>query len=318
MFTQNKQNGNAGKLDKIELKNYKSTLKWWNYVRWFSTISFLSIGIIQISLSGLTFPIHAFILTLSAITLLNITYSLWIETYSDNFIFPFIHNFLDIIIMSLAIFMTGGKNSPFLWGYLIPILTSSITLGRFAGFITSILSITGLLIISYLSNLSVVTALKETYNAVNVIKLDTRTILSFTCLFFLVYFISSFLANTLRSQNKNLKSLNQELEKKNYLILESQEKLVEMQQNETVYQMALTMQHEINNPLAILSLQSEMLSKENDNNSRVKSMNDSILRIKTILDKIKLLHSKTLLTRNALDDMKIIDINKSSLTTGSL
>ena len=312
LFKDNKYDLND-KLKNSELKSFKNTLKWWNCVRWFSTISFLSIGIIQISLSGLTFPINAFILTLIAITLLNITYSLWIETHKDNFIFPFIHNFLDIIIMSLAIFMTGGKNSPFLWGYLIPILTSSITLGRRAGFIASILSIAGLLSISYLSNLSIVTALKETYNAVDIIKLDTRTILSFTCLFFLVYFISSFLANTLRNQNKNLKNLNQELENKNNLILNSQKKLIEMQQKETIYQMALTLQHELNNPLAIVSLQSEMLLKENGNNSnpRLKSISDSVFRIKNIMEKIKQVYSETYNVRDALNGIKILDFNNS-------
>jgi len=297
------------------MKSYKSALYWWNYVRWLSTVSFLSLGILQLGLSGSKFNFHAFGLTLIAITLLNIAYSLWIGDIKSNSIFPIVHNFLDIIIFSLAIIMTGGINSPFLWGYIIPILTSSITRGPKAGFLASILSILGLMLVSHISDASFFSTFANTYGTFAITKIDTKTLLSFACLFFLTYFISSFLANTLRMQNINLANLNVQLQEKNKLIIESQEKLIEMQKRETIYNMIFTLQHELNNPLAILALQTEMLLKENGNgeNRRLNSISGCIFRIKQIMEKIKELNSGSLPTRNALEGIKIYDIEKSNL-----
>ncbi len=296
-----------------EQVSFRETLKWWNFVRWLSTISFLSIGIIQISTSGFSFPIPAFVLTLLAITLLNTVYSLWIDHFQYNTIFPLIHNFMDIIIFSLAIFMTGGIKSPFLWGYLIPILTSSITIGRKAGFFASTLSILGLVSISQLSQSPIMISLRKTYDVFNYNQFEARTLLSYACLFFLVYFISSFLANTLRMQNNNLKTLNEQLIEKTNQILQSQEKILEMERRDTIYQAAMTMQHEINNPLTIASLNMEMLAREtpNINHKRIQTINDSIERIKNILNKMRALQAKTIKTRNALSGLKIFELNEN-------
>lgn len=302
-------------MDIMKTKNYNSALYWWNYVRWLSTVSFLSLGILQMSLSRTKFNIYAFGLTLLAITLLNIAYSLWIENYKSNSLFPVIHNILDIIIFSLAIFMTGGINSPFLWGYLIPILTSSITLGRSPGFLASVLSVFGLLGVSYLSNAAFFQQFNVTNDTAFTSSLETKTLLSFVCLFFLVYFISSFLANALRMQNDDLQDLNTQLQEKNKLILESQEKLIEMQKRETIYNMVFTLQHELNNPLAILALQSEMMLKENNinDNGRLKSISDCIFRIKQIMVKIQKFNSDAIPLRDAIDGVKIFDIEESKL-----
>ena len=211
--------------------------------------------------------------------------------------------------------MTGGINSPFLWGYIIPILTSSITRGPKAGFLASILSILGLMLVSHISDASFFSTFANTYGTFAITKIDTKTLLSFACLFFLTYFISSFLANTLRMQNINLANLNVQLQEKNKLIIESQEKLIEMQKRETIYNMIFTLQHELNNPLAILALQTEMLLKENGNgeNRRLNSISGCIFRIKQIMEKIKELNSGSLPTRNALEGIKIYDIEKSNL-----
>ncbi|NOZ61462.1 MAG: hypothetical protein GXO74_07250 [Calditrichaeota bacterium] len=296
-----------------EQLSFRQTLKWWNFVRWLSTIGFLSVGIIQISTSGFTFPIPAFILTLLAITLLNTVYSLWIDHFHYNAVFPIIHNLLDIVIFSLAIFMTGGIKSPFLWGYLIPILTSSITIGRTAGFFASAISMVGLMAISKLSQSTIMATLKATYNVFNYNQFEARTLLSYACLFFLVYFISSFLANTLRMQNRSLRALNEQLIEKTNQILQSQEKILEMERRDTLYQAALTMQHEINNPLTIASLNAEMLVKETPhiNKKRMETINDSIDRIKNILNKMRALQAKTIKTRDALSGLEIFELNEN-------
>jgi len=297
----------------LEQENMKETLKWWNHVRWLSTISFLSIGIIQMALKDLNFPKLSFILILTAITLLNFVYSFWLQHAKNARIYPFIHNFLDMLIFSFAIYITGGKDSPLIWSYLIPILTSSITIGRMAGLAATLSSIMGLFIVLFLQDH------QELFHQVglsvhlkNVSEINISMLLSYTCLFFLVYFISSFLANTLRAQNKTLVKLNHVLGQKNQQIIASQDKLLQMERKALVDKMARTIQHELNNPMAILSLNAELLIKGQDERlqKQLRPIWNAVLRIRTILTKIEKLYS--LHSRDVLGNIKILDIHEST------
>ncbi len=306
---QNEQLGND--MVQLEQENIKETLKWWTHVRWLSTISFLSIGIIQMALNNLTFSKLSFMLILAAITLLNLVYSLWLQYAKNVRIYPFIHNFLDMLIFSFAIYITGGKNSPLIWSYLIPILTSSITIGTMAGLVASLSSITGLFIVLFLQhNEELFHHQAFSMGLRDISKLDINMLLSYACLFFLVYFISSFLANMQRAQNKTLVKLNHILGQKNQQIIASQEKLLQMERKALVDKMARTIQHELNNPMAILSLNAELLMQEQDERVRkqLKPIWNAVLRMRTILTKIEKLYS--LHSRDVLGNIKILDIHK--------
>lgn len=314
MESQYRQNEETEKdLTQFERENMKDTLKWWNHVRWLSTISFLSIGIVQMALKNLTFPKISFVLILTAITLLNFLYSFWLQHSGNTGIYPFIHNFLDMLIFSFAIYITGGKDSPLIWSYLIPILTSSITIGKLAGFVASLSSIFGLFVVLFLQDH------QEIFHQVglsihlrHVSELNINMLLSYACLFFLVYFISSFLASTLRAQNKTLVKLNQVLGQKNKQIVASQDKLLQMERKALVDKMARTIQHELNNPMAILSLNAELLIKEPDERlqKQLRPIWNAVLRMRAILAKIERLYSVH--SRDVLGNIKILDIHKSS------
>ena len=298
-------------IQQLEQKSLSETLKWWNYVRWFSTISFLSVGIILMSLRGLELPKFSFFLILAGITLLNFVYSLWVDHFSEYHLYPYLHNFLDTLIFSLAIYITGGSSSPFIWSYLIPILTSSITIGRLAGFFATITSILALGLIITLENpANIFMGIFYANNLTEFSDINIHTLLSYACLFFLVYFISSFLANTLRQQNKTLERLNALLNEKNSELLASQEKLLQMERKAIVDRIARTIQHELNNPLAILSLNTEALIREQGGSAhnRLKPMWHAVIRMKKILAKIEKLYSYTY--RDALEDIKILDLYK--------
>ena len=294
---------------RIEQKSLRDTLKWWNYVRWLSTISFLSVGIVQIAVSRVNFPVHAFVLTLIGTTLLNIVYTVWINYFDTNHLYPFIHNFLDIVIFSLAIHITGGLKSPFLWSYLIPILTSSITIGRMAGLLACFASLMGLFsVIVFDSYRNLATTVQFTEYIRHISEINTHNLLSYTCLFLLVYFISSFLSNTLRDQNKSLAELNNLLNTKNQQLLLSQEKILQMERKATIDRMARTIQHELNNPLAIMALNTELIMKEKGTASlsRLQPIRIAVIRMKKILAKIEKLYSYSY--KEALEDVKILDL----------
>ncbi len=297
----------------IEQKSVKEMLKWWNYVRWLSTISFLSVGIIQMGMKGEYFSQHAFVLILAGIILLNIVYSFWLENFSDNSSYPIVHNLLDISIFSLGIFMTGGIKSPLIWSYLIPILTSSITIGRRAGLWACMASIFGLFLVLVLNSDLVVKGFKGFPDQLStIIEANIHTLVSYSCLFFLVYFISSFLAGALRQQNGNLIKLNDLLMKQNHQILESHEKIVQMEKKAAIHQMARTIQHELNNPLAIVSLNTEKLVQETSGtgSERLQSIWNAIMRMRTTLAKIEKLYLPSY--REPLSDVKIIDMYRSN------
>lgn len=298
-------------MKQLEQENMKDTLKWWIHVRWLSTISFLSIGIIQMALKNAAFPRFSFILILTAITLLNFVYSFWLQHTKNAEIYPYIHNFLDMLIFTFAIYITGGKESPLIWSYLIPILTSSITIGRTAGLVASLSSLLGLFTVLILEDhqgLLHRTGLLDYLK--NISEINISMLFSYTCLFFLVYFISSFLANTLREQNKTLIKLNHLLGKKNRQIVASQDKLLQMERKALVDNMARTIQHELNNPMAVLSLNTELLIKEQDEGlqKRLKPIWNAVLRMRKTLGKIEKLYS--LHYRDVFENIKILDIHE--------
>jgi len=314
MEIQSRQNEHIkNDMKQLEQENMKDTLKWWNHVRWLSTISFLSIGIIQMALKNAAFPRFSFILILTAITLLNFVYSFWLQHTKNAEIYPYIHNFLDMLIFTFAIYITGGKESPLIWSYLIPVLTSSITIGRTAGLVASLSSLLGLFTVLILEDhqgLLHRTGLLDYLK--NILEINISMLFSYTCLFFLVYFISSFLANTLREQNKTLIKLNHLLGKKNRQIVASQDKLLQMERKALVDNMARTIQHELNNPMAVLSLNTELLIKEQDERfqNKLKPIWNAVLRIRAILTKIEKLY--TLHSRDVLGNIKILDIHEST------
>ena len=314
MEIQSRQNEHIkNDMKQLEQENMKDTLKWWIHVRRLSTISFLSIGIIQMALKNAAFPRFSFILILTAITLLNFVYSFWLQHTKNAEIYPYIHNFLDMLIFTFAIYITGGKESPLIWSYLIPVLTSSITIGRTAGLVASLSSLLGLFTVLILEDhqgLLHRTGLLDYLK--NILEINISMLFSYTCLFFLVYFISSFLANTLREQNKTLIKLNHLLGQKNRQIVASQDKLLQMERKALVDNMARTIQHELNNPMAVLSLNTELLIKEQDERfqNKLKPIWNAVLRIRAILTKIEKLY--TLHSRDVLGNIKILDIHEST------
>ena len=297
---------------RLEQKSINETFKWWKYVRWLSTFSFLSVGLIQIMIKGMDYPKFAFILTLVGITLLNVIYTVWLENMDSSHLYPYIHNILDVTIFSLAIYITGGAKSPFVWSYLIPILTSSITIGRLAGLIACFSSLFGMMTVLVLDNyrlLANVDSFSE--YLLKISEMNTHNLISYICLFFLVYFISSFLSNTLRAQNKALAQFNNLLNKKNQQLLKSQKVIVKMERKATIDRMARTIQHELNNPMAIIALNMEMLLREQNRSiqDRLQPAWDAVIRMKNILNKIESLYGEPY--REALEDIKILDIHQT-------
>lgn len=299
---------------KREESGYKRSLSWWNLVRWLSTIGFLGVGIILMGMEGRDFQLQSFIMILIAINLLNLVYSFWLVDIQHNKFFPILHNLMDVIIFSLAISMTGGIKSPLIWSYLIPIITSSITIGKTTGFFACIFSLVGLVVVVLQSQgIDFREMLAFSPQMQQELLYHTPKIISYTCLFFLTYFISSFLSESLRRQNRVLILLNNLLDKRNRDIMRAQAKVRKMEEIATINRLARTFQHELNNPLAVISMNTELLLKENGQKGkafeRIKAVDDGVRRIKTVIGKLERLYQPAY--RQAIHDIDLIDLEES-------
>jgi len=270
---------------------FHANLQWWNYVRWLSTISFLAIGILQMAMEEIPFPKFSFVLILMSIVFLNFCYSFWIQNFAQKKFYPMIHNLLDIAIFSLAIYMTGGINSPLIWLYTIPILTSSITIDQRIGFFATTFSVVGLFFIMFFAEYGPGVHLEPNFwqNVGVFLQDNLQTVLSFTCLFFLVYFVSSSLAKTLREQGKDFQVLSHKLEKKNREFAESVQTQIKKEKQTIIDKLARTFRHEMNNPLAILSFNIEMLVKDKGRSmaKRSDTLMETLMRLKVIMAHIE-------------------------------
>ena len=269
--------------------SFHQNLQWWNYVRWLSTIIFLSIGILQMAVNRVEFPRYSFILILMSIIFLNFCYSFWIDNFSKQKIYPVFHNLLDIIIFSLGIYMTGGLQSPLIWLYIIPILTSSITIDRKTGFIATIFSVIGLVLMLFFSEIGFSIQLLLSVEFARFLQNHLQTVLSYTVLFFLAYFVSSYLAKSLWNQNQAFQKLSLALEEKNKEFESSLEEQLSDERQSVISRLSRTFRHAMNNPLAILTFHFDMLMKDNGKSleKRGKVIRDTLLRMKVVMNEIE-------------------------------
>ncbi|MBN2412900.1 HAMP domain-containing histidine kinase [candidate division KSB1 bacterium] len=300
-------------VDTMNNKNFTNALQWWNYVRWFSTISFLSVGIIQMAIKQKNFPQNNFIYTLVTIMLLNIIYSFLLNTFKFKMLYILLHNLLDILIFSMVIYLTDGPASPLIWLYLIPILTSSITAGKGPGLWASFLSVVCLFMVLFLTEYKDITLFSVEFSRELIVftQKNSVTLLSYVCLFFLVYFISSFLAMTLHNQNSELYWLNKEINKKNTDLVDSCNKKLFQEKQIFVDTILRTLQHEMNNPLTIISVNAELLLKEQGQSylERAESIQNNITRIRSIVTKIENRYFNDM--HFSIDPLEIINYHKA-------
>ncbi len=83
------------------------------------------------------YPFYAIIVF---VCLLTILYSVILSILKHYKRFTYIQLFLDVFIISLTLFLTGGIESPFSFLFILSIISAGIMLGRKAGFIVSSLS----------------------------------------------------------------------------------------------------------------------------------------------------------------------------------
>ncbi len=243
----------------------KVIFEWWSKIRWFIVLVLFAIGILRISQESQTYPTFLFIATFLGISILNILYHLQIVA-PNNWVAA-LQIILDIVFATLVVHLTGGMHSDFVWIYLLAVITASLSIEKAGGFIAAMIgSLCMLLLIMMYSYGWLAPINQDTY--ISNIAEQTIFLISYTALFSGIAFVSSFISSILRGITLRTKNVREEILQKDQIIVEKQQEIAENSANIEKYKEVVksaasiaSIDHDINNPLTIISLSIRRIKK---------------------------------------------------------
>ncbi len=247
------------------LDSEKMMFSWWLKIRWFVVLILFAIGLLRIGLVHQTVPIVAFVGAFIGISVLNILFHLQIIT--SNNVIGAAQIILDIIFGTIVVHLTGGLNSSFVWIFLIAVVTASLSIEKAGGFIAAMIGSLSLLFLILMYNFGwLVPVDGHVYNA----DVATQTIflISYTGLFTVIAFISSFISDMVRKLSLKILEANDKLKNQEDFLKDKEDKIVSDEQRIKEYEEVVRVSaglagidHDINNPLSIISLSLSRVKK---------------------------------------------------------
>lgn len=248
-------------LDNPEIVIYE----WWSKIRWFIVLVLFAIGILRITQESQSYPTFMFVATFLGISILNILYHL--QIVSPNNWIGAIQITLDIVFATLIVHLTGGMQSDFVWIYLIAVITASLSIEKAGGFISAMIGSLCMLLLIMMYSYGWLAPISELGYIANIGD-QTIFLISYTALFSGVAFISSFVSSILKSITIRTKNVREEILHKDQLIVENQQLIAENSANSEKYLEVVKtaasiagIDHDINNPLTIISLSIRRIKK---------------------------------------------------------
>jgi len=224
-----------------------------------------AIGLLRIGMIQQTFPIVAFVGAFLGISVLNILFHLQIIT-SNNLIGA-AQIVLDIIFGTIVVHLTGGLNSSFVWIFLVAVVTASLSIEKAGGFIAAMIGSLSLLLLILMYNFGWLAPVNgQPYEA----NAATQTIflISYTGLFTVIAFISSYISDMVRKLSLKVLEANDKLKNQEEFLKDKEDKIVSDEKELTDYQEVVRVSaslagidHDINNPLSIISLSLSRVKK---------------------------------------------------------
>ncbi len=250
----------------LEIDNPEKLMySWWSKIRWFIVIVLFAIGILRVNQIQQTYPTIIFIVTFLGISILNMLYHL--QILAPNTWVAALQIILDIVFATLVVHLTGGMDSHFVWIYLVAVITASLSIDKAGGFISAMIGSMSmlLLIMTYSYNwLEPVTG----SNFSNDIPSQTIFLISYTALFSGIAFVSSYISTLLKQIAVRTNALKTELHNQAEKIAKSSEILESNNDSIIKYKEVIEtaasiagIDHDINNPLTIISLSIRRIKK---------------------------------------------------------
>ena len=246
-------------MDTLEIINHEIQMnKWWSKIRWFIVLILFAIGILRVNQIQEMYPIVVFVSTFIGICVLNLLFHM--QIIKTNTLFSSLQILLDIVFATLVVHLTGGLNSSFVWIYLLAVITASLNIETFGGILAAMIGSMSLLILILMYNFGWLTAVNaETFDAD--ISSQTIFLISYTGLFSGIAFISNFLSDLMKKiavETQKSKDLVKEQEsvisEKQNEIVQNKKTLEKYKEVVSVAASLASIDHDINNPLTIISL----------------------------------------------------------------
>ena len=281
--------------------------RWWSKIRWFIVLILFAIGLLQIKQANQIYPVLVFVATFLGISILNILY--YIQILKSIHLLGAIQIVLDILFATFVVHLTGGISSPFIWIYLIAVITASLSIEQSGGIIAAMIGSTCLLIlmISYNFNWLIPVDGKPVTTD---IPSQTIFLISYCGLFTGIAFIASFISDMLKKISNIMIENEESLLKVENALTENQRQIIlnrlkEEQYREVVKESALIahLDHDINNPLTIISLsirrilQAAAEYKDEKLEKAGNQMTDSINKINHLLNRFQKLKQLELIKK---------------------
>ena len=250
----------------ITLNNSERMMfSWWSKIRWFIVIVLFAIGLLRVNQTTQAYPTVILVITFVGISILNILFQL--QILFPNQIIGAVQIVLDIIFATIVVHLTGGLESHFVWIYLIAIITASLSIEKAGGFISAMIGSMCMLMLVITYNFGWLTPVTAITHNISVPE-QTIFLLSYTALFSGMAFISSFISNMLRLLNSHNKDMSEKIESMQKQVENIQQETLRSRENISNYREVVktgakisTLDHDINNPLTIISLSIRRVKK---------------------------------------------------------
>jgi len=279
------------------LDTEKMMFSWWLKIRWFIVLILFSIGLLRIGMVNQTIPIVAFVGAFIGISVLNILFQLQIIT--SNNIIGAVQIVLDIIFGVIVVHLTGGLDSSFVWIFLIAVVTASISIEKAGGFTAAMIGSMSLLALILMYNFGwLIPVDGQPYNPD--ISTQTIFIISYTGLFTVIAFISGYTSDMVRKLSLKVLEASDKMKNQEVLLQDKEDKLASEEKRIKDYKEVVRVSasivgidHDINNPLSIISLSLSRVKKaasEYDDEKLHKSSNqisEAINKINGILTRLQ-------------------------------
>lgn len=273
------------------------TYKWWSKIRWFIVLILFAIGILRVTQIDQTYPIIIFVTAFIGICVLNILF--YLQIIKTNILFRSMQILLDIIFATVVVHLTGGLDSSFVWIYLIAVISASLTIKDSGGILAAIIGSMSLLILVLMYNFGWVIPV-DGVKFVADIPTQTIFLISYTCLFSGIAFISSHIANIIKQYSVSSKTNTDFLNEQKIELTEKEEELMNNKKLLEKYREVVResskiagLDHDLNNPLTIISLSIQRIIKASHDYKDEKleksgnQMSDAINKINELLLKFQ-------------------------------
>lgn len=297
-------------MDTLEITNHELQMnKWWSKIRWFIVLILFAIGILRVNQIQETYPIVVFVSTFIGICVLNMLFHM--QLIKTNILFSSLQIVLDIVFATLVVHLTGGLNSSFVWIYLIAVITASLNIENVGGILAAMIGSMCLLTLILMYNFGwLATVNGGTFDAD--ISSQTIFLISYTGLFSGIAFISNFLSDLMKKIAVNTQKSNNFLKEQEGVISEKQKEIIQNKKNLEKYKEVVSVaaslasiDHDINNPLTIISLSIRRVAKaaqDNKDDKLIKAsdqMTEAINGINSILARLQKLKNLELIQKES-------------------